>query len=151
MIALFFHRSSTIAKGVEGIGLLLLLYNLLNAALSFHMVHIVFLLLAFLFFAFARTTALYAWHPKLPRDAGLGLHFARARVACAYFLATTMTGYLFLEHAGVLITGLLLMGIFVYVNIVLITFYRQDHDPQPVNYYSRRPTPVMTQGMCVKE
>lgn len=102
---------------------------------SFSLTHFIlfFLLLLFLFqrFCFSKK-----WYPQVLQKRGIENHFDHAFLICLYSLFFgLLTSLLFSSVIGMMFS-LTIVSIFSFINGIMITFFFQDKDKTPVNYYS---------------
>lgn len=140
MLKLFFNKESPVVYAAEAVGALLLGVFLWRGTWrAWSPLSLGALGVCCVSYLFLRFCATYRWYPRAGHAAkylGIEMHFKKALVPTAYLLA--LTGGWLCAGGSPLALSLVdpLLLLIAHVNVHLLRFHRQDHDPTPVNCFS---------------
>lgn len=137
MLSFFFHRFSTMVLLMEGFGVIGMALAAVRIVDGASVLSQTLLALVLCEYAFIRFCASRRWYRDAPRWSGIELQFKKALVPTSYAMAIAGPLALLLPPAIPLFAAALLLAIVAHVNIILLFFHVRDHDPTPVNFFSR--------------
>lgn len=140
MLKLFFNKEGMIVYALELLGVLLLgLFLWKGHWLEWSLVHRSVFVLFVTLYLFLRWSAWRPWYPRTAGEKYLGIemHFKKVMVPTAYIVGITGGWLIGGGSLYLLYVVAILLLVITHVTVILLYCYWKDHDPAPVNAFSR--------------
>jgi len=139
MLKFFFNRFSFMVKLMEVLGVIVLPFVFYKTFfITKSLPAEIFFLIAIGIYGFIRFCATKRWYVDAPRYSGIELQFAKSLVPVGYIFTIFGILSLIFKPTFFLIIEAVLFAAIAHVNIILLYLRSKDHDPTPVNLFSKR-------------